>query len=148
MPIPLVVSDASVLLKRVLPSDDEPDADKALLLRSAIVEEAVRVLAPGLWFYEVGNTIARRFPAHAPAWLSALLNFGLEVSPPSQPWLTKALELTTRYQVSFYDAAYHALALVHDGLFVTADRRYADRVTEPGSVVVLRAWSPPHRRSR
>ena len=62
MPIPLVVPDASVLLKWVLPSDDEPDADKALLLRAAIVNEAVRALLPALWLYEVGNTIARRFP--------------------------------------------------------------------------------------
>jgi len=49
MPIPLVVPDASVLLKWVLPSDDEPDADKALVLRAAIVDEAVRALLPALW---------------------------------------------------------------------------------------------------
>ena len=37
---PLVVPDASVVLKWVLPSDDEPDAEKALLLRAAILDEA------------------------------------------------------------------------------------------------------------
>jgi len=78
----------------VLPSDDEPDADKALLLRAAIVDEAVRALLPALWLYEVGNTIARRFPTHASDWLSALMKFGLEEAPPSHPWLAKAVELT------------------------------------------------------
>ena len=48
MPTPLVVPDASVLLKWVLPSDEEPHADRALLLRTAIVEETVRALVPGL----------------------------------------------------------------------------------------------------
>jgi predicted nucleic acid-binding protein len=148
MPVLLVVPDASVLLKWVLPSDDEPDTDKALLLRAAIQDEAVRALLPGLWLFEVGNTIARRFPTHASAWLSALVKFGLEEASPTQPWLAKTLELTRRYEVSFYDAAYHALALIHKGLFVTADRRYVNRVTEPGSVIALSEWQPPltHRR--
>src|SRR5438270_13687047 len=123
MPIPLVVPDASVLLKWVLPSDDEPDADKALLLRAAIRDEAVDALLPALWLYEVGNTIARRFPMHASRWLSALMKFGLEEALPSPPWLAKTLELTCRYEVSFYDAAYHALAVIHTGMFVTADIR-------------------------
>ncbi|MGA8598417.1 MAG: type II toxin-antitoxin system VapC family toxin [Bryobacteraceae bacterium] len=143
MPIPLVVPDASVLLKWVLPSDDEPEADKALLLRTAIRDETVHALLPALWLYEVGNMIARRFPMHASGWLSALMKFGLEEASPSQPWLAKTLELTRRYEVSFYDAAYHALAVIHKGLFVTADSRYVDRVAEPGSVIALSEWQPP-----
>lgn len=140
---PLLVPDASVLLKWVLPSDDEPDADKALILRAAILEEAVHAILPALWLYEVGNTIARRFPQQALDWLSALMKFGLEEAPPSQSWLAKTLELTRRYEVSFYDAAYHALALLHKGVFVTADSRYVNRVSEPGSVVALSEWQPP-----
>jgi predicted nucleic acid-binding protein len=143
MAMPLVVPNASVLLKWALPSDDEPDADKALLLRDAILDEVVRALLPALWLYEVGNTIARRFPTHASGWLSALMKFGLEEAPPSQPWLAKTLELTSRYEVSFYDAAYHALALIHNGLFVTADTRYVNRVRETGSVIALSEWQPP-----
>ena len=143
MPVPLVVPDASVLLKWVLPCDAEPDADKALLLRAAIQDEVVDALLPGLWLYEVGNTIARRFPMHASSWLSALMKFGLEEASPSQVWLAKTLELTQRYEVSFYDAAYHALALIHKGVFVTADRRYVNRVREAGSVIALGEWCPP-----
>jgi predicted nucleic acid-binding protein len=148
MPAQLVVPDASVLLKWVLPSDEEPDADKALLLRAAIQEEAVHALLPTLWLYEVGNTIARRFPMHASGWLSALIKFGLEEASPSQAWLAKTLELTRRYEVSFYDAAYHALALIHKGLFVTADNRYVNRVSTLGSVMALGEWRPPFDRKR
>lgn len=122
-------------------------------MRTAILEEAVRAILPALWLYEVGNTIARRFPPQASDWLSALLKFGLEEAPRSQPWLAKTLELTRRYEVSFYDAAYHALALMHKGVFVTADRRYINRVAESGSVIALSEWGPPllpasRRRSR
>jgi predicted nucleic acid-binding protein len=81
-----------------VPSDDEPDADKALLLRAAILDEAVQEVLP------------------------------------CPPWLAKTLELTSRYEVSFYDAAHHAIALIHNGLFVTDDTRYVNRVTESGSV--------------
>lgn len=143
MPVPLVVPDASVLLKWVLLSDDEPDADKALLLRAAIQDETVDALLPALWLYEVGNTIARRFPMHASSWLSALMKFGFEEASPSPLWLAKTLELTQRYDVSFYDAAYHALALIHKGVFVTADNRYVSRVREAGSVIALGEWRPP-----
>ena len=146
MPIPLVVPDASVLLKWVLPSDDEPDADKALLLRAAIVDEAVRALLPALWLYEVGNTIARRFPTHASEWLSALMKFDLEEAPRSHPWLAKTLDLTRRFDVSFYDAAYHALALLHNGLFVTSDTRYVNQVSKAGSVIALSEWQLPRTR--
>ncbi|HEY3656406.1 MAG TPA: type II toxin-antitoxin system VapC family toxin [Steroidobacteraceae bacterium] len=118
-------------------------ADKALLLRAAILDEAVHALLPALWLYEVGNTVARPFPTHASGWLSALMKFGLEEALPSPTWLAKTLELTSRYEVSFYDAAYHALALIQNGLFVTADTRYVSRVTESGSVIALSDWQPP-----
>jgi len=143
MPAPLVVPDASVILKWVLPSDDEPDADKALVLRNAILEEDLSALVPVLWIYEVGNTVARRFPANAAAWLAALMKFDLEESPPSRQWLTAALQLTDRYGVTFYDAAYHAIAIVQHGLFVTADTRYFKQAKEAGSVVKLNDWTLP-----
>jgi predicted nucleic acid-binding protein len=148
MPMPLVVPDASILLKWVLPPEEEPDADRALLLRTAIVDEMVRALLPGLWLYEVGNTVARRFPTQAASWLSALMKFGIEESPPSNPWLAKALQLTSLHDVSFYDAAYHAVAVIHGGVFVTADVRYANRAKESGSVVTLSEWEPPQQPRR
>ena len=147
MALAVGVPDASVLLKWVLPSDDEPHADRARQLREAIVDESVRALVPSLWIYEVGNTVARRFPMHASTWLSALLKFGLEEVRPSGPVLARTLELTARFEVSFYDAVYHALALVHGGVFITADARYVERVAEIGQAVLLSRWELPLRSS-
>jgi predicted nucleic acid-binding protein len=142
----VVVPDASVILKWALPPDAEPDADRAMLLRNAIRDDLVRALVPALWLYEVGNTVARRFPAHAGPWLSALVKFGLEEAPVSQKWLAQVLELTDCYPVSFYDAAYHATALVHGGVFVTADTRYASHAMPHGAMVTLDEWVPPRTR--
>ncbi len=143
MSIPIVVPDASVLLKWVLPSEDEPHADKAPQLRSAIVDSTVHALVPPLWIYELGNTIARRFPDNAQAWLSALMKFALEEVPVSKPWLTKTLELVQLHEVTFYDAAYHALAIISGGNFITADSRYAIKTASSGSVVLVGDWRPP-----
>jgi predicted nucleic acid-binding protein len=51
------------------------------------------------------------------------VKFGLDEAPASAPWLAKTRELTRGYEVSFYGASYHALALNHHGTFVTGDTR-------------------------
>jgi predicted nucleic acid-binding protein len=148
MSVPVVVPDASVLLKWVVPSRDERDADRALLLRSAIADEHVRALVPALWLYEVGNTAARRFPAHAQQWLSAMVKFGLQEAQPSERWLATVLDLTSRYDTTFYDAAYHATALVHGGVLVTADSRSIKLAQKQGAIISLTDWQPPEPRAK
>jgi predicted nucleic acid-binding protein len=143
MSVPLVVPGASVLLKWVLPSGSEPRTDSALLLRAAILNSTVQAMIPALWLYDVGNTVTRRFPDHAQAWLSALMKFAIEEVPPSKQWLTQAFGLAQRHGVPFYDAAYHAVAIVNGGCFVTADSQYVDKTASSGSVIVLNKWRPP-----
>ena len=149
MALPIVVPDASVILKWVLPSADEPDADQALLLRTSVVEERVRALVPSLWIYEVGNTISRRFPTQAANWLAALAKFGLQDAPRSDKWLTTTLGLVSHFGCTFYDAAYHAVALNNKGEFVTADHRYVNLAGDAGGVTLLGNWrAPTNRRQR
>jgi predicted nucleic acid-binding protein len=71
------------------------------------------------------------------------MKFALEEVPASKPWLTKTLELVQLHDVTFYDAAYHALAIVNGGTFVTADSRYATKTASSGSVVLVGDWRPP-----
>ena len=143
MTVPLIVPDASVILKWVLPTDDEPNADQALLLREAIANDTVRALVPSLWLYEVGTTVARRFPDQADRWLAALQKFELDECSPSSRWLATVLDLTRQYEVAFYDASYHAIAINERGTFVTADERYAKRVMEAEAILLLNDWTPP-----
>jgi len=139
----IVVPDASVLLKWVLRAPDEPDTDKALALRQAAISGAVILVVPRLWLYEVGNILTRRFPAQAEPALEALLDFGLTEARRSPRWLRLAVSLARHHGVTFYDAAYHATALVRGGVFVTADERYVRCAGSAGGVALLRDWKAP-----
>ena len=143
MSAPLVVPDASVILKWALPPEDEPEAERALTLLDAIIDGRVRASVPALWLYEIGNTVARRFPEHAPEWAAVLMKLDLDVSAPSSRWLDTSLALTREHGVTFYDASYHAIAVLGDGVFVTADRRYVDKARAAGHLALLSAWNAP-----
>jgi len=71
--------------------------------------------------------------------LASLTDFGLTEARLDLRWRTQALSLAVAYEVAFYAAAYHAVALVH-GVFVTADERYVARASQVGSVSTLRQW--------
>ena len=137
----IVTPDASVLLKWVLPGNDEQDA--ALLLRDEAVAGAIELVVPQLWIYEMGNTLARRFPDDADELLASLADFGLTEARLDSRWRTRAVSLSVTYGVAFYDVAYHAVALGLGGVFVTADERYASRASRAGGVSSLRRWQTP-----
>jgi predicted nucleic acid-binding protein len=139
-----VVPDASVILKWVLPDPEgEWDMANALALRDAVMQGRIIAKVPSLWLCEAGNTLTRRFGKHARVALEALMAFGLDESAASERWLDQVLQLTQHYQVTFYDAAYHALALTEKGVFVTADETYLRKAGKAGAVMALREWSGP-----
>ena len=136
----IVTPDASVVLKWVLPGDDERDTDLALALRDEAVAGRLELVVPQLWIYEVGNTLARRFPDDAGELLASLADFDLAEAPLDDDWRTRAVSLSVKYGVAFYDAAYHSVALGLGGVFVTADERYVRRASEAGAISTLRDW--------
>ncbi|MYA33537.1 MAG: type II toxin-antitoxin system VapC family toxin [Gemmatimonadales bacterium] len=136
----ILTPDASVLLKWILPGDDEQDTDAALALRDEAVAGILDLVVPQLWIYEVGNTLARRFPDDAEALLASLADFGLAEARLDSNWRRRAVSLSVTYEVAFYDAAYHAVALGLGGVFVTADERYVRRASRAGSISSLRLW--------
>lgn len=139
----IVTPDAPILLLWVLPGDDEQDTDVALALRDEAVAGTLSLVVPQLWVYEVGNTLARRFPDDAVEMLASLADFGLIEAKPGPRWRIRAVSLSVTHGVSFYDATYHSVALGLGGVFVTADERYVRRVSEAGGISSLRLWRMP-----
>lgn len=92
---------------------------------------------PSLWLYEVGNILSRNFPAHALALLESLVAFGIQEGNAGEEWRKHAMTLVHDYRVTFYDAAYHALAVVEHGTFVTADGKYFAKAKAAGGIVLL-----------
>ena len=119
------------------------DTDAALALRDEAVAGTLDLVVSQLWIYEVGNTLARRFPDDAEELLASLADFGLTAAKLDSRWRTRAVSLSVTYGVAFYDAAYHAVALGLGGVFVTADERYVRRASGAGGISSLPLWRMP-----
>lgn len=100
------IPDASTLLKWVLPAANEAFLQQAAALRMTFVQGRVELLVPGLWVYEVGNTLARRHPESAGQRLDAIRKLGMREIHPDDAMIQHILELASRHKVTFYDAAW------------------------------------------
>jgi predicted nucleic acid-binding protein len=137
-----VVVDASVLLKWVLPESDEEYTAQANAIAASALAGRLRLLVPSLWYYEVGNILARRIPDHADAAMDHLVSLLMPwTQAPTSDVQKLALDLTRCHGVTFYDASYHALALATDGVLVTADVRYVRKVGTSASLTALCDWT-------
>lgn len=132
----VAVVDASVILKWVLEQDEE-ELEQARAVQRAAVQGELRLLVPTLWRFEVGNTLVRKVPDQAETWLRLCEGSGLEEAAVTDEVQARTVELCRGYGVTFYDASYHALALVNNGTFVTADERYVAKAKASGSVMHL-----------
>ena len=136
----LIVPDASILLKWVLPAEQEPDVEQARALRQAFLEGRIELLVPPLWFYEVGNVLSLKRPDDAAGLLRMITDLAIPEARPGPAWREEICSLAVSRRVTFYDAAYHALARVRGGLFVTADRKYLARAGGDGHTLLLSDW--------
>jgi predicted nucleic acid-binding protein len=135
----VLVPDASVLLKWILRSEDEPDGDRALELKEAWLADACDLVVPSLWVFEVGNIVGLKQPATAMSLLQAMLDLGMREEAP-HGYADAIVSLMREHRVTFYDASYHALALRHRGTMITADRAYVKEAGRAGHVTLLNDW--------
>ena len=139
--MPVFVPNASVILKWVLPPDNEAFVEQALAMRECVLTGSATLAVPSLWYFEVGNTLARKYPATAQEQLRLLLRIGLSESAWNDRWHKAIFDLAHRYGVTFYDASYHALAIVSGGHFVTADEKHLLSVGKAGHILLLKDWT-------
>ena len=104
------VLDASIVITWALRDEDHPLADFAFLeLKSG------SAIVPGIWWYEIRNVLLlserrnRISPEDTVQFLRNLDDFSIDVDPSRDG--TQILDLSRRYRLSVYDAAYLALAL-------------------------------------
>ncbi|MDP1903981.1 MAG: type II toxin-antitoxin system VapC family toxin [Pseudomonadota bacterium] len=137
-----VVVDASTLLKWVLPESGEEYLAQANAIAASALSGRLRLLVPSLWYYEAGNILARKIPDQAGAAMDHLVSLLTPwTRPPTPDTQALALELVRRHGVTFYDASYHALAIVGGGMLVTADARYVRKVGASESLMALADWA-------
>jgi predicted nucleic acid-binding protein len=84
--------------------------------------------------------IARKDPGRAGELMDILIGYRCAEEETTSDLCRTAFELTKEFGVTFYDAAYHAVALRRNGTFVTADESYCRKTAARGGVVQLREF--------
>ena len=87
-----------------------------------------------LWDWD--GTLER---AHHALYVATREREGREASP-TAAWREATVALATKHKVTFYDASYHALALISDGVFVTADEKYLRKARPDRHAMALADW--------
>jgi predicted nucleic acid-binding protein len=124
MPPTVVVSDASVVVKWFHETGEE-DVGPARALLDAYADERIALLVLDLTMYEVGNSLLRGPAAASPDAVATVLDALSELCPrvslePAERRL--AAGLVTEHGLTYYDAAYAAVARSRGALLATFDR--------------------------
>lgn len=84
--------------------------------------------------------IALKDPARADKLMEVLIGYRCAEEETTVNLCKAAFELTRKFGVTFYDAVYHAVALLRKGVFVTADVAYCRKAASRGGVTLLREF--------
>ena len=136
----IIVPDASVLLKWAFHSPEESDTDSAIALLDAWIEGKINIVLPKLWSFEVGNVLMLKKPDTASEIMEIFIGYSFMESEMSIALCKETFKLMQKYHVTFYDAAYHALAIENKGLLLTADETYCKKVKDAKHVARLSDW--------
>jgi len=133
--MPLVVVDASVVVKWFVTADESGVAEAAALLADHAADR-IRLVAPALVAHELMGVLVRRLPAESVGdALDAFLDAGIHLVAPDRELMALSVTLVRECQLSTFDSAYAALASSLGCPLATADRRLANALG--GAIEVL-----------
>lgn len=121
-----VVLDTSVVFKWCRQPSEEPLVPQALVLLGQYLNGEIEIHIPDFLFYELGNTIKQKkdlLQGSAESILRDVFALGLTVHNLELPVALGALRTATEYDLTYYDAAFIALAESVHGDLITADRK-------------------------
>ena len=92
----------------------------------------------------MGNVLGLKKPTLAVELMNALLAYEFDKVPlRTEHGLTVLEHMGEVKHVTFYDSAYHVLAIRAKGLYLTADSAYVKRAKGKGHVALLSEWKGP-----
>ena len=146
----IYVVDTSVTAKLFL---EEEYREKAEELYWQATQKKIILLAPELTCYELNNVLAKapisleEIEEHLYLFEEQVKNETLTVVPYSLEILKKAAEIATidtqgMGHISSFDATFHALALLNNAVFITADGKHYNKTKGLiGSILHLKDFS-------
>lgn len=133
-----IIPDASVLLKWLVKEDDQ---EQALRVRADFEKGLISLSVPSHCFAEICNMLGREWADHGPSFISNLLVSAIQEKRLTLDHIGVAFHIMEEYaHISFYDASYHALALVDGGVFLTADEKYYNKTKKEGRIMLLKDY--------
>lgn len=138
----VVVADASVVIKWLIPLREESDAEQALLLLDQVRSGQIELRQPPHWLAEAAAVVARLSPETAERKVAALYAMQCRVLDSHDVYLT-ACRLAVELNHHLFDTLYHAVALHSSNCtLVTADARYYRKAQSRGRIVPLADFAP------
>jgi predicted nucleic acid-binding protein len=131
-----IVLDNSVISKAVFNEDESEKVLQILNLKDNI---QLSVFVPEIFRYEFFNAVSRKKGAKAAEKAyENIMGKQCSIIYFENDLIESANRLMEKYpQISFYDAAYHALAKAYNALFVTADKKYYALTKKEGNIALL-----------
>lgn len=132
------IADASVILKWFL---EEDDSEVSLKILDDFRDNRIDIGILGHTIFEVMNVLIMKVSKEAGRYFSFLNMLGLSYVELSEADVKVAGDLIKKgLKLSFYDAAYHAVAMNQRGIFITADERYFEQTKKVGSSMLLKNY--------
>jgi predicted nucleic acid-binding protein len=130
--------DASVIIKWVAGSENEPDHDKAMAVLNAWTRGTVELFVPSLWQYEVGNFLGRQLPATAGEKMGFLIALRMTDVPLSQDMYINCFTWMKQKKITFYDAVYLATAARTKSILLTVDEKFVKSMADDRTLLLSR----------
>jgi len=134
----MIVLDSSIALKWIFA--DEEGAEHAVRVRDEHVSAKNEIAVPSLFFYEIANVLAtkvRLSPEEALEAFELISAFEFNVHELDSLEYLEAMALAMKRKISVYDASYHVLASRLGCRFLTADRKFWEKVKGVGVADLL-----------
>ena len=130
-PLQRYVVDASVAVKWFVP---EEDSEPARRLKRGYEAGEIDFLSPGLIVFEFANSLRyhpkiRLGASDLVVAIASLEGLSITVEMEEEGW-ARAFELSLQERITVYDAVYLALAGQSDAVFVTADKKLRDGLSD------------------
>ena len=133
----LYIIDNSVILKTIIQEEGSELARKLIVLKN---KYEISILVPDIFRYEFFNKLIKGMDGEkAMEIFQELIERQVSILPLENDLIEMANKLVIKYpKISFYDAAYHALAKAYDAELITADEKYYALTQKEGNIRLLR----------
>lgn len=125
-----VVVDTSVIIKW-LNQTNEDNLEQADRLMAEAIEGKVELIAPELARYETGNVLLKSkqlVPREATISLGAAYSLPITFIPESEELARETFSIANRSNVTYYDAAFLALAKKYNAALITENIKHQGKI--------------------